>query len=646
MNKSHLPSMQRTITRINKLDEVELFILKRRLTLATIIVLTLAGVIILRLWFLQVYKGYEFEEKAKVNRVRELRIVAPRGNILDRQGRLLITNRPSFNLVWTREDTPDPDLVIRRLAKILDEDITLILDRIRAGDDTPKYLPLLLKEDIDWRSLIYIENNHFDLPGVRVEVVPAREYLFGNLASHMVGYLGEINRDELQKNPQGEYEGGDRIGKQGLEKLLEKQLRGEKGMSMLEVDAQGFEQKELAKKEPLPGNDIKLTIDADLQVTAEKALQGLAGAVVATEINTGRILVLASSPALQLNEFVGGISQKAWQAMLDDPLNPLPNKAIQGLYPPASTYKMVTALAGLGEGLVTPETVVNCTGSIRLGNRSFRCWKRSGHGAVNLKRALTESCDVYFYKIGLDLDVDILAAYANSLGLGKKTGIDLEHEKAGLIPTAEWKFKNYRERWQGGETLSIVIGQGFNLTTPLQVNAMTAAVANGGITYRPQFIEEILDPDGKAIRTFTPIRNGEFKGNKSSLELIRQGLVAAVNTPHGTGGQARLPGITVAGKTGTAQVVRLAQTGNIKAENQIPYKMRDHAWFTCYAPAENPEIAMTVLVEHGSHGGSAAAPIARRVLMKYFNLTENDAAVITAKERDFLPLQNNLVTTD
>ncbi|MDT8336055.1 MAG: penicillin-binding protein 2, partial [Desulfurivibrionaceae bacterium] len=471
MNKNHsLPYMQRTITRINKLDEAELFILKKRLAIATGVVLTLTAVIILRLWFLQVNKGFEFEERAKVNRVRALRIVAPRGNVLDRKNRLLITTRPSFNVVWTREDTPDPALVIKRLSKILGDDITTILDRIRAGEDIPKYLPLLLKEDIDWRTLVYIENNHLKLPGVRIEVVPAREYLYDNLASHMAGYLGEIDRAELEESRGGEYEGGDRIGKQGLEKIFEKQLRGEKGVLMVEVDARGFEKKQLAKKEPLPGNDIKLTIDADLQVAAEKAMAGRAGAVVATEVDTGRLLVLASSPPLELNEFVGGISRDAWQAMLDDPLHPLPNKAIQGQYPPASIYKMVTALAGLGEGLITPDTVVNCTGSLRLGSRAYRCWKESGHGMVDLTRALAESCDVYFYKIGLELDVDRLAFYAGSLGLGKKTGINLEHEKSGLIPTADWKRRTYREPWQPGETLSIVIGQGFNLTTPLQIN--------------------------------------------------------------------------------------------------------------------------------------------------------------------------------
>ncbi|MCA1766228.1 MAG: penicillin-binding protein 2, partial [Desulfobulbaceae bacterium] len=266
-------------------------------------------------------------------------------------------------------------------------------------------------------------------------------------------------------------------------------------------------------------------------------------------------------------------------------------------------------------------TVVDCRGSLRLGNRAYRCWKKNGHGKVDLNRALAESCDVYFYKIGLELGVDSLAAYADSLGLGHKTGINLEHEKNGLIPTAAWKRRIYRESWQPGETLSIVIGQGFNLTTPLQINTMTAAVANGGVIYQPQFIEEIIDPDGKAVRKFSPIRNGEFKGREAHLELIRRGLVSAVNDPRGTGGEARLDQITVAGKTGTAQVVRLSHVEDIDDEELIPYKMRDHAWFTAFAPAEKPEIAVTVIVEHGLHGGSTAAPIAKQVLLEYFNLT-------------------------
>lgn len=616
-----LSSLQRTITRVHKIDEAELFILKRRLALATFFMLFCISIIIIRLWFLQIHKGYEFEERSKDNRVRELRIIAPRGNIFDSQGRVLVTNRPSFNVIWTKEDAPDPDEVLRKLTRILGEDISLILERIRAAEDNPKYMPILLKEDIDWRTLVYIENNHFNLPGVRIKVVPFREYPYENLLSHMIGYLGQINKNELSKKRQGEYEGGDRIGKQGLEKIFERELRGELGLSMLEVDARGFEKNQLATRQPLPGNDIKLTIDLDLQMVAEQALEGKAGAVIATEVNTGRLLVLASSPPLKIEQFVGGISQKAWKDMLDDPLKPLTNKAIQGTYAPASTYKIVTALAGLGKGVITPDNVFFCSGSLPYGNRNFGCWKRGGHGAVNLKRALAESCDVYFYHLAQKLDVDTIASYAGSLGFGKKTDIALEHEKSGLIPTADWKLRTHKEPWQGGETLAISIGQGFNLATPLQVNVMTAAIANGGIIYQPQFIEEIVDPDDKIINEFNPVRIGEFPGSEADLELIRQALVAAVNNANGTGEKARLKSIKVAGKTGTAQVVHLSQVKDIE-EDKIPYKFRDHAWFTCYAPADKPQIAITVLVEHGLHGGSAGAPIARRIMMDYFDLDE------------------------
>jgi len=614
----------RTITRIHKIDEVELFLLKRRLELVTGFILVLIVFLVLRLWFLQVHKGYEFEERAKDNRGRELRVLAPRGNILDRRGRLLITNRPSFTVVWTKEDAPNPDEVIKKLARILGDDIDVLLDRIREQSDNPRYLPLRLKEDIDWKTLVYIENNHFDLPGVRIEVLPARNYLQGNLASHLLGYLGEISKEELQESRPGEYEGGDPIGKQGLEKLLEPELRGELGHTLLEVDAHGFEKKQVASQEPLPGDDVYLTIDQELQKVAEEAMIGKAGAVVASEVNTGRLLVLASSPALKLEEFVGGISQKNWREMLDNPMRPLINKAIQGQYPPASTYKIITALAALGEGAITPETDLYCGGSLRLGNRTFNCWKRGGHGTVDLNKALAESCDVYFYQVIQKINVDILARYAEGLGFGRKTGIILEHEKGGLVPTRAWKKKTYRESWQEGESLSVAIGQGFDLVTPLQVNRMIAAVANGGILYRPELIEKIIDPDGKVVKSFEAVRDGEFKGREADLEQVRKGLIAAVNSPHGTASGIKIKGVTVAGKTGTAQVVHRSQVEDFKNENGIPYKYLDHAWFTCYAPAEKPQIAVTVLIEHGRHGASAAGPVARKVLMKYFNIPEKD----------------------
>ncbi len=609
--------MRRFIDLIYKYDEVELITLKKRVDLATIAIIVLMAMLVGRLWYLQISKGNEYAALSENNRIRVQEIAAPRGDILDRNGKIIITNRPCFNIVWSKEDAPDPDLVIKNLAAILKVDISQLLDRIRESGDIPRYVPICLKEDIDWKTLVYIENHRLDLPGIRIEAVPVRDYIYGNFASHIIGYLGQINKNELQDPENRNYHGGEQLGKMGLEKIFEKNLRGEKGKLYVEVDVHGFEQKQLSNQDPLPGSDVQLTIDLDLQLVAEKALGGKAGAVVTMDVNSGKILTLASSPPLQLNEFLGGISSKAWKAHLDNPFHPLLNKAIQGQYPPGSTYKIVTALAGLSEKAITPESVTYCPGFMTLHGRRYGCWKRSGHGAVNLNKALAESCDVYFYQVGQKIGIDKLATYARSLGLGEATGINLEHEKDGIIPTKEWKQKNRGEPWQEGETISAAIGQGFNLATPLQICRMTATVVNGGILYRPLLVQAVLDSEGEIIEHFEPVVLGHALGTKKDLDLIKKGLVSAVNDKHGTGEIAKFSEFKVGGKTGTAQVVRLAQYRSVP-EEEVPYKYRDHAWFTCFAPAEKPEIAITVLVEHGGHGGSAAAPIAREILAKYF----------------------------
>lgn len=428
---------------------------------------------------------------------------------------------------------------------------------------------------------------------------------------------GRSTRRSLAKHTDTNYDLGDQLGKLGIEKIYEKYLRGEKGRKYVEVDVHGLEQKQIRTRKPLPGDDLQLTIDIDLQETAEKAMADKAGAVVAMDVRTGKLLTLASTPPMHLQEFIGGISTTAWKEMLNNPMHPLMNKSIQGQYPPGSTYKIITALAALNEGVTTPETIVYCSGSYAFGNRKYGCWKKFGHGPVNLRRALKESCDVYFYQMGQKLGVDTLARYAQSMGLGRTTGIEPGERKKGLTPTDAWKRQRYKEGWQEGETLSVAIGQGFNLATPLQICRMTAATVNGGQLIRPQLLEAITDPDGKQIKTFEPISDGEILGTPEQLALIRDALTAVVNEPHGTGSAARLKKISVGGKTGTAQVIHLS-TYKDADEKDIPYKYRDHAWFTCFAPTENPEIAVTVLIEHGGHGGSAAGPVAKQVLERYF----------------------------
>ncbi|MDH4332539.1 MAG: penicillin-binding protein 2 [Desulfobulbaceae bacterium] len=607
------------LTKINKIDPAELKMLKKRIDIAMVIIIFCAALLLTRLWYLQIYRGDEYAKLSEINRIRIQEIAAPRGNILDRTGRPIITNRPRFNVVWSREDAPNPDVVIKDLARILNEDISVLLDRIRAATENPRYMPTRLKEDIDWETLVTIENKHLSLPGVRIEVVPSRDYLYGDFASHLVGYLAEISPAELTEKRYAKYQSGDQVGKQGVEKIFEEYLKGEKGRNYLEVDVHGFEQRQMQLQEPYPGNDLHLTLDIDLQRAAEEAMDGRAGAVVVMEVNTGNLLAMCSSPSLHLQEFVGGISTTAWNKLLNDPLNPLLDKTIQGQYPPGSTFKIVTALAAISEGIITPDATYFCGGSLNFGNRRYGCWKKGGHGTVDFQRALIESCDVYFYSVGMRLGVDKIAKYANSLGLGKKTGIELEHEKSGNIPSMAWKQQRYKEKWQDGETLSVAIGQGYVLTTPLQLCRMTAAVVNGGTLYRPQMVQSITAPDGRTLKTFAPINEGKILGSAHSLALIKEALVGVVNSPGGTAKVVKLPDVLIGGKTGTAQVVRLAHVEGM-SEKSIPYKYRDHAWFTSYAPAEKPEIAITVLVEHGQHGGSAAGPVARAVYKRYFEL--------------------------
>lgn len=604
---------------ITERDEGALDLLKKRLLGAAVVILVFFTIIILRLWSLQVTNGKDYENRAYSNRVRVQEVVAPRGHILDRKGNEIVTNRPSFNVVLIREDSRDLGDVLKRLAPILEKDVSELWEKIREASGAPRYLPIRLKEDIDWKTLAYLENHNHAFTGIRIEVQPVRVYHYENLAANTLGYLGSISKKELEKADQKSYSGGDIIGKRGIERLRESDLRGEKGKNYSEVNAKGFEQQLLKSIDPLPGRELRLTLDADLQQVAETFMGAgeKSGAVVAMEVNTGRLLTAVSTPSININEFVGGISQTNWQALLDNTKHPLINKVIQATYPPGSTYKMVTALAGLAKGVITEDTVFYCPGYYRFGNRTYRCWKHSGHGPVDLKKAITESCDVYFYQVGQRVGVDSLAEYAQKLGLGKKTGVEMEHEKSGLTPTKEWKQKYRKGKWQEGETLSVAIGQGFNLVTPLQMCVMTSALANGGKVYRPQLVERVVDPEGNVVESFKPELISEVDGLDRYFRLIREGMEAVVQGKRGTARSVAIEGLRIGGKTGTAQVVKIAVYRHLK-EQDIPYKYRDHAWFTCFAPAENPQIAVTVLVEHGLHGGSGAGPVARAVLSEYF----------------------------
>ncbi|MFQ5699163.1 MAG: penicillin-binding protein 2 [Myxococcota bacterium] len=574
-------------------------------------------VLVGRLFYLQGVQGDRYRLSAERNSVRTHRIDPPRGMILDRAGRLLVDSRPAFDVLVVPRETESLERTVRRVSRLVGAPPEPAIERVSAVRGRARFRPQPIGTDLSRDALARVESRLWALPGVLTRVRPVRAYLQGDLAAHVLGSLGEISARQLAARRYAGYRAGDSIGRSGVEALLDRELRGRPGGRHLLVDAHGRELQQLGAVEPQPGLNLRLTLDLELQRAAESALDatGHAGAVVALDVHSGEVLVLASRPAFDPNRFASGIAADTWQALLDDPRRPLQNRALQGLYPPGSTFKVVTAIAGLEEGVITPETQLDCEGSLRVGRRRYRCWKRSGHGTIDLHRALVESCDVFFYRVGLEVGVDRIAYYARALGLGRPTGIELPNEKAGLVPTSAWKERRFGEPWMRGETLSIAIGQGFDLWTPLQMASLYATIANGGDLWQPWLIERVETPQGQTVRSGAPHSLGPLPVSSETLALIREALRGAVQEKHGTAGRLRnLPGgIEAAGKTGTAQVVAISRSEESDGE-PVPEAERDHAWFVGYAPAAAPEVVVAVLVEHGGHGGSAAVPVARAVL--------------------------------
>jgi penicillin-binding protein 2 len=583
------------------------------MTLVSIAFVLLAG----RLFFLQILQGERFAYLGENNRIRLKKIAGTRGMVFDRNGQLLVDSRPSFDLLFVPEDATEPEATVRHLARLLGRDDNEFLERLK-GNHRPPFEEITLDRDIDWRSVVLVEAHQLDLPGVTMRIRPRRSYPDNALAAHVLGYIGEINRDQLRMKQSDGYRMGDDIGQFGLEKTREEFLRGKSGGQQVEVDALGRRVRVLNEVQDIPGHSVYLTLDRDLQETAYDALKGKGGTILVLDVNAGAILALVNTPAFDPNVFARGIRPEEWRALVRDQLHPLTNRAIQGQYPPASTYKIVLAIAALEEGLINPETRIFDPGYYVVGNRTFRDWKEGGHGWVDLHKAIVESCDVYFYQLGQRLGIDRIAKYARLLGLGEKTGIELDDEKAGLIPDSEWKKRRFGQPWFPGETPSAAIGQGYVNVTPLQMANLMAAVANGGTLYRPWFVRKVESLDGTLIREYGLEKLSSLTLKESTLRYIRNALRDVVNSGSGTGSRARSPLVEIAGKTGTAQVAEM-RGGFVKSE-QLPYSIRDHAWFVAYAPAEKPEIAVAVLVEHGGHGGAAAAPLAKKVIEKYSSL--------------------------
>ncbi len=592
--------------------------LEPRLVALSAMMLTALAVLTVRLYYLQVIRSQAMSELADRNRIRTLRVPAPRGIVFDRRHRPLVDTLPTFDAVVVPEDITDLSATIEKLETLLGGDH--IAGTISQAEDEgrPPYDPITVEERLTWPQVVALEVHQLDLPGVSLQVTPRRHYLYGNLAAHLLGYVGETTEKDLVKL--SGYHMGDEIGKFGLERGWEPFLRGASGGQEIEVDAVGRRLRLLGEVPDHAGQSIVLTIDLDLQQAAEQALGDRAGALVALDPNTGEILAMVSHPAFDPNLFgAGGITGPGWRKLMTDPDHPLQNRVIQGTYPPGSTFKLVDTIAGMEEHTLTTHTSYFCPGGIWYGNREYRCWRKQGHGGVALHRAIVESCDVFFYNVGIHLGIDRLAKWAHLLGFGTPTGIELDNEKGGVVPSSAWKQRRFHERWYPAETLSVAIGQGFVNVTPLELAQLAEEIGNGGIRYKPHFVKFVEGPDGSVSKSYPPEIEGRVDIDPEVLETVRDGMDGVVNAAGGTAHKAQLPGITVCGKTGTAQVVKEEQ-GSRVSEDKEPERLRDHAWFIAFAPKDHPRIAIACLVEHGGHGGSAAAPPVHDVMQKFFEL--------------------------
>lgn len=571
------------------------------------IVVLILIILLIRLWDLQIMRGSEMKRLSEQNRIRINKIVAPRGVIYDRKGRIIADTRPSFNIYISHEDMKNFDQTIDGLTALIKISKEEIMEKLEAAKGQPASFPVKIKSDVSLDDVAKIEANRVYLPGVNIQVEPKRFYHYGKMFAHLVGYVSEISDEELKKKEYQNYSPGDFIGRYGLERSYETYLRGVDGEKRVEVDSRGREMRILEQKNPIPGNSIYLNVDLDIQGTVDKAFENKRGGCIAVDPKTGGVIALVSSPTFDPNKFVSGITKEEWQTIALDKRHPLQNRVIQGRYPPGSTFKIVPTIKGLELGIIDERTSFSCRGGFSYGGRVFRCWKKGGHGNINVHRAIVESCDVFFYNLGLRLGVDRIHEISDLIGLGRVTGIDLPGEKDGLIPSTQWKKKVYGKPWFEGETVSVSIGQGAVWLTPIQLVQLASFVANEGINYKPMIVNRIVSQEGKVIKTFEPVMNTDARLKKETIRIVKDGMKGVVNEGGGTAYGSRLEHISMSGKTGTAQSV------GEKGKN-----LGDHAWFIAYAPSDNPAIAISVLVEYGGHGSSVAAPVAKTITEAMF----------------------------
>jgi len=575
---------------------------KARIMAIAVAVMGAFLVIVGQLWYLQVLEGGHFLDASDKNRIRIRPVAAPRGILFDKNGVPLVDNRPAFTLSLIPRELPredqNRDAVLGRVASLLQIPYQELAESVtRVPSDS--FLPVRVRRGLTLEDMAKIEEWKLELPGVIVEVEPQRTYPNSRFAAHLLGYVREASDEQLKG---GRYRRGDMVGQSGLERLLDEFLRGRDGGERIEVDALGRPVRVVQHTDPHPGSQVITTIDRRVQEAAEQAMEGKAGAIVVMDPRSGDIRALVSTPAFEIDSFTATIDRAAWLRVVQDPDHPLLNRAIQSQYAPGSIFKIVVTAAGLQEATIAPMDRVYCNGEFHLGAWTFKDWKEGGHGSVDLQKALAQSCNIFYYQAGLKIGGAAITKYARAFGFGTTTGVELGGEKLGLIPQP----KGRRKSWQGGDIVNMSIGQGQVLVTPLQVARFMAAVANGGVLWKPRLVERIERPDRGVLYSDPGQVAGHVELSPAVWAFLRQALWAVVND--GTGIGAKIPGIDIAGKTGTAQMV-----SHSKAE-----KGQDHAWFAAFAPVRDPEVVVVVLVERGGKGGQVAAPIARRILNAIF----------------------------
>jgi penicillin-binding protein 2 len=581
-------------------------LIQQRLNLFRLPVLFIFLVLAARLWQLQIIQGAEYTVKAEHNRIRTIELFAPRGTILDRSNIPLVENRPSFDVLLYREAMKDKAATIRFLVDKLSMKSEDIEARLRRNKGTV-YRPILLKEDAGMEDISVIESHRRDHPEIQLGPEPRRLYHYGKLAAHLIGYVSEISEQELAAETFPGATSRSLVGQTGVERIYNQLLVGKNGERQVLVDSAEREVGPVTETESVIGGEVQLTLDLDLQTVAEKALEGKVGAIVAMDPRNGEILVMASSPSFDPNVFSSRISGDDWNELKNDPDRPMQNRAIHNSYSPGSIFKLVMSEAGLEEGLLDDDPAVLCKGSAVYYGRTFHCHDKKGHGTVHLTQAIAKSCNIFFYELGRKLGISKIAEHAHALGLGERTGIDLPDEKAGVMPSPEWKEKARHAKWYAGETISVSIGQGYVSATPLQILRAVSAIATGGLLTTPHVLFRADKVPAGVLQW--PVRRIPLE--EDHARMIRAGMWESVNGG-GTGHNVAIPGRDICGKTGTVQVI-----GNEK-KKQSGSDIEDHSWFAGFASRDNPEIAVVVFIEHGGMGGIAAAPLAREIFSAYF----------------------------